>query len=43
LPVLYLQHVTLLKAGSMHLQGYHPSVSGAFSTHGGGIRTAWME
>src|SRR5215467_13957703 len=43
LPILYLQHVTLLEAGSMRLQGYRPSVSGAFSTRGGGIRTAWME
>jgi peptide/nickel transport system substrate-binding protein len=43
LPILYLQHVTLLEAGSLRLQGYHPSVSGAFSTRGGGIRTAWME
>ena len=43
LPILYLQHLTLLEAGSMRLQGYHPSVSGAFSTRGGGIRTAWME
>src|SRR5215475_6136674 len=43
LPILYLQHITLLEAGSMRLQGYSPSVSGAFSTRGGGIRTAWME
>jgi peptide/nickel transport system substrate-binding protein len=43
LPILYLQHVTLLQAGSLHLKGYRPSVSGAFSTRGGGIRTAWME
>jgi len=43
LPILYLQHVTLLEAGSMRLQGYYPSVSGVFSTRGGGIRTAWME
>ena len=43
LPILYLHHVTLLEAGSMRLQGYHPSVSGAFSIRGGGIRTAWME
>jgi len=43
LPILYLHHVTVLQAGSMHLKGYHPSVSGAFSTRGGGIRTAWME
>ena len=43
LPLLYLHHVTLLEAGSLHLKGYQPSVSGAFSTRGGGIRTAWME
>ena len=43
LPILYLHHVTLLEAGSLHLKGYQPSVSGAFSTRGGGIRTAWME
>ena len=43
LPILYLHHLTLLEAGSMRLKGYRPSVSGAFSTRGGGIRTAWME
>ena len=43
LPLLYLHHLTLLEAGSMRLKGYQPSVSGAFSTRGGGIRTAWME
>ena len=43
LPLLYLHHLTLLEAGSTHLKGYQPSVSGAFSTRGGGIRTAWME
>jgi peptide/nickel transport system substrate-binding protein len=43
LPILYLHHLTLLEAGSMRLKGYRPSVSGAFSIRGGGIRTAWME
>jgi len=43
LPVLYLHHLTLLEAGSLRLKGYQPSVSGAFSTRGGGIRTAWKE
>jgi peptide/nickel transport system substrate-binding protein len=43
LPLIYLHHLTLLEAGSLHLKGYTPSVSGAFSTRGGGIRTAWME
>ena len=43
LPILYLHHLTLLEAGSLRLKGYQPSVSGAFSTRGGGIRTAWME
>src|SRR5919199_1164878 len=43
LPILYLHHLTLLEAGSMRLKGYQPSVSGAFSIRGGGIRTAWME
>jgi len=43
LPLLYLYHLTLLEAGSMRLKGYQPSVSGAFSIRGGGIRTAWME
>jgi hypothetical protein len=43
LPLLYLHHVTLLEAGSTHLKGYQPSVSGAFSTRGGGVRTVWME
>ena len=43
LPILYLHHLTLLEAGSLHLKGYQPSVSGVFSTRGGGIRTAWLE
>jgi len=43
LPILYLHHLTLLEAGSMRLKGYQPSVSGVFSTRGGGIRTAWIE
>jgi peptide/nickel transport system substrate-binding protein len=43
LPVLYLHHLTLLEAGSIHVKGYKPAVSGAFSTRGGGIRTAWLE
>jgi peptide/nickel transport system substrate-binding protein len=42
LPVLYMHHLTLLKAGSMKLQGYQPAISGLFSTRGAGIRTAWL-
>jgi peptide/nickel transport system substrate-binding protein len=42
LPVLYLHHVALLEAGSIRLKGYKPGISGAFSTHGAGIRTAWL-
>lgn len=42
-PLLYLQHLTLLEAGSLRLHGYQPAVSGAFSTRGGGIRTAWLD
>ncbi len=42
LPVLYLHHLTLLEAGTMNLKGYQPAISGAFSTKGGGVRTAWM-
>ena len=43
LPLLYLQHLTLLEAGSMRVHGYSPAVSGAFSIRGGGLRTTWME
>jgi peptide/nickel transport system substrate-binding protein len=42
LPILYLHHVALLEAGSMHLKGYQPGISGAFSSKGAGIRTAWL-
>jgi peptide/nickel transport system substrate-binding protein len=42
LPLLYLHHVTLLEAGSLHLKGYEPGISGAFSSQGAGIRTAWF-
>jgi peptide/nickel transport system substrate-binding protein len=42
LPVLYLHHLTLLEAGVPHLHGYQPAISGAFSTRGAGIRTAWL-
>jgi peptide/nickel transport system substrate-binding protein len=42
LPMLYLNHVTLLEAGAMNLHGYQPAVSGAFSTRGAGLRTAWL-
>lgn len=42
LPILYLHHLTALQAGAMNLKGYQPSISGAFSTRGGGIRTAWL-
>lgn len=41
--MIYLHHLTLLEAGSLHLKGYKLSTSGAFSIRGGGIRTAWME
>src|SRR5215470_231183 len=42
LPILYIHHLTALQAGSMNLKGYQPAISGAFSTRGGGIRTAWL-
>ena len=42
LPILYLHHLTLLEVGVMHLNGYQPAISGLFSTHGAGIRTAWL-
>jgi peptide/nickel transport system substrate-binding protein len=42
LPLLYLHHMTLLEAGAMNLKGYQPAISGAFSTRGAGIRTAWL-
>jgi peptide/nickel transport system substrate-binding protein len=42
LPLLYLHHITLLEAGTMRIQGYQPSLSGAFSSRGAGIRTAWL-
>ena len=42
LPILYLHHLTLLEAGALNLHGYQPAISGAFSTQGAGIRTAWL-
>jgi ABC-type transport system substrate-binding protein len=42
LPILYLHHLTLLEAGALNLKGYQPAISGAFSTQGAGIRTAWL-
>jgi peptide/nickel transport system substrate-binding protein len=42
LPLLYVHHLTLLEAGVKNLQGYQPAISGAFSTSGAGIRTAWL-
>jgi peptide/nickel transport system substrate-binding protein len=42
LPLLYIHHVTLLEAGAANLKGYQPGIAGAFSTSGGGIRTAWL-
>ncbi len=42
LPILYLHHLTLLEAGTLNLQGYQPTISGAFSARGAGIRTAWL-
>jgi len=42
LPHLYTHHLTLLEAGAMNLQNYQPAISGAPSTRGAGIRTAWM-
>jgi peptide/nickel transport system substrate-binding protein len=42
LPLLYLHHLTLLEAGTKNLMGYQPAISGAFSTCGAGIRTAWL-
>lgn len=41
-PLLYLHHITLLEAGARNLQDYQPGISGAFSTRGAGIRTAWL-
>ncbi len=42
LPILYIQSLTLLEAGVMNLAGYEPAITGAFSTSGAGIRTAWL-
>jgi len=42
LPCLYTHHLTLLEAGAMNLKNYQPAISGAPSTHGAGIRVAWM-
>jgi len=42
LPFLYTHHLTLLEAGAMNLKNYQPAISGAPSTHGAGIRVAWM-
>ena len=42
LPYLYTHHLTLLEAGAMNLKGYQPAISGAPSTRGSGIRTAWL-
>jgi peptide/nickel transport system substrate-binding protein len=42
LPLLYLHHITLMEAGTMQVHGYQPSLSGAFSTRGAGIRTTWL-
>ncbi len=42
LPILYLHHLTMLEAGVPHLMGYQPAISGPFSTHGAGVRTAWF-
>jgi peptide/nickel transport system substrate-binding protein len=42
LPRLYTHHLTLLEAGVMNLKDYQPAISGAPSTRGAGIRTAWM-
>jgi peptide/nickel transport system substrate-binding protein len=42
LPILFTHHLTLLEAGSMKLKNYMPAISGAPSTQGAGIRTAWM-
>jgi ABC-type transport system substrate-binding protein len=42
LPLLYMHHITMLEAGGTNLKGYQPAISGAFSTSGAGIRTAWL-
>jgi peptide/nickel transport system substrate-binding protein len=42
LPYLYTHHLTLLEAGAMNIKNYQPAISGAPSTRGSGIRTAWM-
>ncbi len=42
LPILYTHHLTLMEAGTMRLKDYQPAISGAYSTVGAGIRTAWL-
>jgi peptide/nickel transport system substrate-binding protein len=42
LPYLYTHHLTLLEAGAMNIKNYQPAISGAPSTRGAGIRTAWL-
>lgn len=42
LPILYLHHLTSFEMGVMYLEGYQPSISGLFSTHGSGVRAAWL-
>ena len=42
LPILYTHHLTLLEAASLNVKNYTPAISGAPSTQGAGLRTAWM-
>jgi peptide/nickel transport system substrate-binding protein len=43
LPHFHLHEVTMASAAVKELRGYQPCVIGAFSHHGGGIRTAYIE
>jgi peptide/nickel transport system substrate-binding protein len=43
LPHFHLHEVTITSAAVKELRGYQPCVIGAFTYHGGGIRTAYIE
>ena len=43
LPHFHLHELTMTSAAVKELRGYQPCVIGAFSHHGGGIRTAYIE
>jgi peptide/nickel transport system substrate-binding protein len=42
LPMIYTHFVPLTSAGAKNLKGYEPAFNGPYSTHMGGIRTAWI-